>query len=53
MSTEKPTTSQKPRTSGETERSYVPVANPADRPRTTRSTVRVLLTDDAGRTLLF
>lgn len=47
MSTEKPIPA------GETERSYVPVENPADRPRTTRTTVRVLLTDDAGRTLLF
>lgn len=47
MSTEKPIPA------GETERSYVPVENPAERPRTTRTTVRVLLTDDAGRTLLF
>jgi 8-oxo-dGTP pyrophosphatase MutT (NUDIX family) len=47
VSTEKPTTT------GQTERSYVPVANPAERPRTTRVTVRVLLTDDEGHTLLF
>ncbi|GAA1834763.1 NUDIX hydrolase [Microlunatus capsulatus] len=45
-------TSQKP-TSGETERSYIPVENPADRPRTLRTTVRVLLTNPAGETLLF
>jgi 8-oxo-dGTP pyrophosphatase MutT (NUDIX family) len=43
----------KPTTSGETQRSYVPVENPADRPRTVRTTVRVLLTDDTGATLLF
>ena len=46
-------TSEKPTTSGETARSYVAVANPADRPRTTRVTVRVLLTNDEGQTLLF
>ena len=46
-------TSEKPIAADETERSYVPVANPADRPRTTRSTVRVLLTNPAGETLLF
>ena len=36
----------------DTERSYVPVENPADRPRTTRETVRVILIDH-DRTLLF
>jgi 8-oxo-dGTP pyrophosphatase MutT (NUDIX family) len=36
----------------ETERSYVPVDNPADRPRTTRETVRVIMIDH-DRTLLF
>jgi 8-oxo-dGTP pyrophosphatase MutT (NUDIX family) len=46
-------TSEKPIASAETERSYVPVANPAERPRTTRTTVRVLLTNPAGETLLF
>ena len=46
-------TSEKPIASEETERSYVPVANPAERPRTTRTTVRVLLTNPAGETLLF
>jgi 8-oxo-dGTP pyrophosphatase MutT (NUDIX family) len=46
-------TSEKPTASEETERSYVPVANPAERPRTTRTTVRVLLTNPAGETLLF
>jgi 8-oxo-dGTP pyrophosphatase MutT (NUDIX family) len=38
--------------SAETERSYIPVENPADRPRTTRETVRVILIDH-DRTLLF
>lgn len=38
----------------ELERTYVPVENPADRPRKERSTVRVILIDpDEGRTLLF
>lgn len=46
-------TSEKPIASEETERSYVPVADPAERPRTTRTTVRVLLTNPAGETLLF
>ena len=46
-------TSKKPIASEETERSYVPVADPADRPRTTRTTVRVLMTNPAGETLLF
>jgi 8-oxo-dGTP pyrophosphatase MutT (NUDIX family) len=46
-------TSEKPIASEQTERSYVPVANPADRPRTSRTTVRVLLTNPAGETLLF
>lgn len=46
-------TSEKPNAAEKTERSYVPVANPADRPRTTRATVRVLLTNPAGETLLF
>ena len=46
-------TPEKPTASGETERSYVPVADPADRPRTSRTTVRVLLTNPAGQTLLF
>jgi 8-oxo-dGTP pyrophosphatase MutT (NUDIX family) len=36
----------------DTERSYIPVENPADRPRTTRETVRVILIND-DRTLLF
>ena len=36
----------------DTERSYIPVENPADRPRTTRQTVRVILIDH-DRTLLF
>ena len=44
--TEKPTPE-------ETERSYVPVADPSNRPRRTRTTVRVLLTNPAGETLLF
>ena len=39
-------------TSEQTERSYVPVENPADRPRTVRETVRVILIDH-DRTLLF
>lgn len=34
-------------------RSYEPVANPADRPRRTRTTVRVLLINPDGDTLLF
>lgn len=38
--------------SSQRERSYVPVANPADRPRKTRATVRVILID-SDRTLLF
>ena len=38
--------------SSQRERSYVPVANPADRPRKNRSTVRVILVD-GDRTLLF
>jgi 8-oxo-dGTP pyrophosphatase MutT (NUDIX family) len=38
--------------SAETERSYVPVENPADRPRTNRETVRVIMIDH-DRTLLF
>ncbi len=37
----------------ETVRTYEPVANPADRPRTTRTTVRVLLINPLGETLLF
>ena len=38
----------------ELERTYVPVENPADRPRKERSTVRVILIDpNQGRTLLF
>jgi 8-oxo-dGTP pyrophosphatase MutT (NUDIX family) len=38
----------------ELERTYVPVQNPADRPRKVRATVRVILIDPkAGRTLLF
>lgn len=39
--------------SGETARSYVPVADPKDRPRKSRTTVRVLLINPAGETLLF
>lgn len=39
--------------SEETARSYEPVADPAERPRTTRTTVRVLLINRAGDTLLF
>lgn len=46
-------TSEKPTPSAETARSYIPVDNPADRPRTSRTTVRVLLTNPAGQTLLF
>ncbi len=46
-------TSEKPTASEHTERSYVPVADPTQRPRTTRATVRVLLTNPAGETLLF
>jgi 8-oxo-dGTP pyrophosphatase MutT (NUDIX family) len=46
-------TSEKPTVPDQTERSYVPVADPADRPRTSRTTVRVLLTNPAGDTLLF
>jgi 8-oxo-dGTP pyrophosphatase MutT (NUDIX family) len=38
--------------SAETERSYIPVDDPADRPRTTRETVRVIMIDH-DRTLLF
>ena len=38
--------------SAETERSYVPVENPADRPRANRETVRVIMIDH-DRTLLF
>ena len=38
--------------SAETERSYIPVEHPADRPRTMRETVRVILIDH-DRTLLF
>ena len=38
--------------SSQRERSYIPVANPADRPRKSRSTVRVILID-RDRTLLF
>jgi 8-oxo-dGTP pyrophosphatase MutT (NUDIX family) len=38
--------------SSQRERSYVPAANPADRPRKTRATVRVILID-SDRTLLF
>jgi len=38
--------------SAETERSYVPVDNPADRARTLRTTVRVIMIDH-DRTLLF
>ncbi len=38
--------------SSDTARSYVPVADPADRPRTSRTTVRVILID-FDRTLLF
>jgi 8-oxo-dGTP pyrophosphatase MutT (NUDIX family) len=39
-------------TSEQTERSYVPVEDPADRPRTVRETVRVIVIDH-DRTLLF
>jgi len=39
-------------TTEKTERSYVPVADPADRPRKLRETVRVILIDQ-DRTLLF
>lgn len=39
--------------SEETARNYVPVDDPAQRPRTTRTTVRVLLLDPEERTLLF
>ncbi len=46
-------TSEKPTAPTETERSYVAVENPADRPRRSRTTVRVLLTNPAGSTLLF
>ncbi len=38
--------------SSDTERSYVPVDDPADRPRATRETVRVIMIDH-DRTLLF
>jgi 8-oxo-dGTP pyrophosphatase MutT (NUDIX family) len=38
--------------SSDTERSYVPVADPADRPRKSRATVRVIMIDN-DRTLLF
>jgi 8-oxo-dGTP pyrophosphatase MutT (NUDIX family) len=38
--------------SSELERSYIPVENPADRPRTSRATVRVIMIDN-DRTLLF
>jgi 8-oxo-dGTP pyrophosphatase MutT (NUDIX family) len=38
--------------SSDTERSYVPVADPADRPRQSRATVRVIMIDN-DRTLLF
>jgi 8-oxo-dGTP pyrophosphatase MutT (NUDIX family) len=41
-------TSSTPRT-----RSYTPVENPADRPRVSRTTVRVLLLNPDGDTLLF
>jgi len=38
---------------GESPRTFVPVEDPKDRPRRSRVTVRVLLTNDAGQTLLF
>ena len=38
--------------SSDTERSYVPVADPADRPRKSRATVRVMMINN-DRTLLF
>ena len=38
--------------SSDTERSYIPVADPADRPRKSRATVRVIMIND-DRTLLF
>jgi len=38
--------------SSDTERSYVPVADPAERPRKSRATVRVIMIDN-DRTLLF
>ena len=38
--------------SSDTERSYVPVPDPADRPRKSRATVRVIMIDN-NRTLLF
>ena len=38
--------------SSDTERSYVPFADPADRPRKSRATVRVIMIND-DRTLLF
>jgi 8-oxo-dGTP pyrophosphatase MutT (NUDIX family) len=38
--------------SSDTERSYVPVPDPSDRPRKSRATVRVILIDN-NRTLLF
>jgi 8-oxo-dGTP pyrophosphatase MutT (NUDIX family) len=38
--------------SSDTERSYVPVPDPADRPRKARATVRVIMIDN-NRTLLF
>jgi 8-oxo-dGTP pyrophosphatase MutT (NUDIX family) len=41
-----------PVVSSQRERSYIPVENPADRPRTSRATVRVILID-SDRTLLF
>ena len=38
--------------SSDTERSYVPFADPADRPRKSRATVRVIMINN-DRTLLF
>ena len=40
-------------TTDEPRRTYEPVADPAQRPRTSRTTVRVLLINPAGETLLF
>jgi 8-oxo-dGTP pyrophosphatase MutT (NUDIX family) len=45
-------TTDEPTTTGATTRSYVPV-EPVLRPRTVRTTVRVLMTNPAGETLLF
>ncbi|WP_375433047.1 NUDIX hydrolase [uncultured Friedmanniella sp.] len=46
-------TADNPTPTGESPRTFAPVENPAQRPRRTRQTVRVLLTDDDERTLLF